>query len=302
MSESFDLESEIVDRVLKIPDDFRDFSVPKAVVKRIFGLDEALRSRLLDLGLPHRGTAHDTRFDPLDLENIGTFLRLPALHWSAMRLWSRSLAKPRSRQQHPACQVKLRWKCPAPGHSGECRFSISPEFNRALGIASLDGKKSMTLDAVIENRSHDFGLSLDPVIREAGTLIYHRLPPQLIDDTGFLSEHRLADCRSATGHLVQIANRSGLNSRPAWGLFMAGPYPIIHAWPEIEQAGAWVPADPFFLATLQQWDVLSGTDWPLSHAPQGVLWRLGVRGGRNFHIVYHGQGGASISLIARWQE
>ncbi|MFD6530881.1 transglutaminase domain-containing protein [Streptomyces sp. NPDC060184] len=289
----------VVDKVLLVPDEHRSFSTGIDEATRLYGIDAETMENLLDVGLPCIGTGPDLLFDALDLQNIGLDLRLPSSQWAGMRLWSRSLRSSR----HFATNIRevgMDCKCPEPGHEGSCDFKLSSRMaDHALTTkgAPKDGK--ILLEAHLSDRSYDFGAAFDPVVGCAQELRFHKLTENLAGDPGFLRETKLADCRSASRHLVRLATEAGFVARPASGIFIGVPYPILHVWFEVEIDSSWIAADPFFLHNLQQWGILRVEDWPLSHSPRNVLWRLNSTYEMNFPLAFHRGQGIPVGMTAR---
>lgn len=282
-----------------VPDAFRRLLCTSAEALRVYGIGPVLLQELMDLGLPHSGHGEATCFDRFDLENIGLDLRLPSKNWSTLRLWARQLTGP-DISDDPSCQVRVSWRCPDPGHDGECRFTLSPQLRAVVGCAAQDMTVagSLTIDGLLEDESCDFGEAFCAVVEAVQALTFHRLPASLAKDEGFLAETRLADCRSATPHLVRVAASAGLAARPASGLFVGVPFPAPHAWLEVKTQERWVAADPFFLMALQRWGVLDAASWPITLSPRKVLWRLDSTASMEVPLVLHGEGRAHISLMA----
>jgi hypothetical protein len=280
-----------------VPAAYKTFQCDAETAGRVFAVDGQLLSVLLDLGLPHEGKGDDRRFDELDLGNISMHLRLPSGHWLATRRWAKSL---RFAQDvgSPSYEFTLKASCPRPGHAGVCDFSIS-RLVEADFTPDGEAADTYTLRANLPPNAHELAGVLDPVVREARRLHFHQVPAQLSKDIGFVRDTGLAQCRTSTHYLVDVAARHGLTVRPAVGLFASAPFSIWHIWLEVLVDDEWHQADPFFLHTLAEWDVLDTGDWPLSCSPRSAVLRLGSATLMEAPMVTHAEEPAPWSVYTR---
>jgi hypothetical protein len=293
------LAREVVSRVLHIPDRYRDFSVLPVAARRVYGIGDAALSMLLDLGLPCRGAGEDAAFDPLDLENTALALGLPSSQMAAMRLWSRSLTGTQVVDRR-LCEMTLSLNCPGAGHEGDCDFSLSPPLAAAMGRDEHLAEHHVVTRVAMSSGIHDFDESFDAVAEEAQRLVFHRIPGALASDLGFLRETGLADCRTASRRLIEVATATGYEARPASGFFIGAPFPCTHAWFDLWVDERWIAADPFFLHTLHRWGILSPADWPVRRSPQGIVWRLELAHELTMPLVRHGNSPMQAVMAARW--
>ncbi|MDN0197619.1 hypothetical protein [Streptomyces sp. S.PNR 29] len=293
------LARDVVTRALKVPDKYRNFSVSPAGAHRVYGISEALLSMLLDLGLPCAGVAEDAAFDPLDLENTASALGLPSSQMAVMHLWARSLARAKALQRE-CCEITLSLNCPEPGHAGDCDFSLSCHLAAALGGPERPEGDHVVARVVMPSEIYDFEAPFDVVAKAAQRLVFHRIPEELGCDLGFLKETQLADCRSASRYLSQVAADVGYASRPASGFFIGAPFPCTHAWFDIRVDDRWTAADPFFLNTLHRWNILTPEDWPVTRSPQNIVWPLEEAHELTMPLVRHGNTPVKAVVAARW--
>lgn len=290
------LELRVMEKILTIPDEYRWFRVRLPQVAK-YGLQGELLEGLLDGGLPHAGRGSDILFDILDLQNIALNLRTYP-YWHAVRLLGKSLNNAKWIDSD-ICEIKLDWSCPKPGHQGDCFFSPTQEAVRLFGddgwdAANAGGKR---IEVHLLDADYYFGDSLLPLVDEARRMEFHKLPDQLAEDLGFLAETGLADCRLATCRLLQVAAEAGLTARPACGFFIS-VFPDYHVWPEIQANDDWKAADPFFLNTLREWEVVDPESWPLLRSPRRVLWRMAARSSY-LPFIMHNERRAKVSLSLR---
>lgn len=293
------LAQEAVLRALKIPDKYRKFSVSPVTARRVYGISDEMLPLLLDLGLPCKGVAEDVIFDPFDLESIALDLGLPSSQLTAMRMWARSL-KGTKVVERGFYEMTLSLHCPEPGHEGDCDFLLSPHLAAALEEDERPDSEHVVVRVAVPSEIFDFDASFDPVAQEAQRLIFHRIPAGLSRDLGFLRETGMADCRSASRHLIRIATGAGLSVRPASGFFVGAPFPSTHAWFEIQVDGRWTAADPFFLNTLHSWNILSPVDWPVTRSPQCIVWHLEQAPELAMPLVRHNDSPIQTVMAARW--
>lgn len=265
----------IVERVKKIPDRYRRFSVPARDAVRVHHFTPALLEHLLDLGLPHSGTGTTRVFDLLDMENIGIELHLPCPRWIAMRWWSRVLpahvvSGPRT------LRLTLGANCPTPSQAHDCEVVLHPGTVVQGEPARISARPPADHHLTLTTRwvAHHFGEPFSPLIAEVTPLVYHRLPQPLTRDPGFVRETGLANCRAASDFLIAAAKRLDLPVRPSAGLFLADLFAVRHWWAEFHDQGRWLPADPFLLSAFARWGVVDPAAWPANRSPSGALWKL----------------------------
>jgi hypothetical protein len=262
----------VVERINRVPDAYRNFTVAADSAALVFGVKDHLMRALLDSGLPHRRTAGQIMLDRLDLENIGLDLRLVCPHRTAMRWWSRTLQEC-DRQTVPRRQVDVALNCPAPGHPGPCRFWLNPRLVELTDDACTRiGPDSYRITLQTKPSIERFGAPFEPLFAEVGNAWFHLLPAELTRDLGFFEETGLADCRLAMHHFARVGQEMGLPVRCAAGIFTVTPYPVTHCWLELRVDDAWVAADPFLINAFHRWGIIDPASWPLNRSPQAVLW------------------------------
>ncbi|MFF9350159.1 transglutaminase domain-containing protein [Streptomyces sp. NPDC014734] len=289
-----------VAKVLLVPGRYRRFSVPRTAARREYGVNGELLDKLLDLGMPSHGTGADITFDSLDLENIALDLRLPSSQVAAMRLWARSLTGPKV-PRLGLCEITLSLNCPEPGHRGNCGFSLSSHLAERMDAPRHPESEQLSFQFFAPAENHDFDADFTPVVSEARSLTFHRIPDELVTDMGFLKETGLADCRSASRRLLDVAEDAGYAARPAAGFFLGAPFPCTHAWFEVRVGERWQAADPFFLDTLHHWGILSPEDWPLTRSPKRIVWRIESEHELSMPLIRHGKRPMAAAVAARWR-
>ncbi|MBR7831787.1 transglutaminase domain-containing protein [Actinospica durhamensis] len=269
------LVAHAVEKTLRIPDSHRDFTVPAADAARVHRFDSGLMEQLLDLGLAHRGSGAERRFDQLDLENIGIDLRLPCPRWTAMRWWSNALP---SRVEPSAMDWTLTLKvaCPTRESAHECDLRYHPAAVSAgePEFALPDSAGEFRIELTTRWTDHRFGEAFTGLFASILPFEFHLMPQVLGHDARFAADTGLADCRQASILLAETASRTGITARRVSGLFLARPFAIWHYWIEVLDGGRWIAADPFLLNAFIRWDVVDAGAWPVDRSPSGVLWRL----------------------------
>lgn len=291
----------IVNRVLKVPDAHRQFVTPPSEARRRFGVEADLLNRLIEMGLPHRGRGDNVRLDALDLENIRMALGLKSPQTTIVRQWSNSLTSSRQ-QERGDCELTIHWRCPQPGHAGECEFVLSEMLASGTRIAIRRDPTQgfVVLRVAPANDGHEFDEKSRTVLAAATTLTFHRLPNALSEDLSFLQRTGLADCQLACLHLLRTASELGVVARPAAGLFIGALFPFEHSWIELEVEHRWVPVDPFFLDTLGRWGLVDPEVWPSNRSPRNILWRLRSALWLGEPFVTHCGLEVPVSMSARW--
>jgi hypothetical protein len=294
----------VVDRILRVPDEHRTFTVPASEALRRFGVDRALLTELIDQGLPCRAAGPELTLDPADLSNVSLGLSLASPQTVIMKRWKKSLVE-QLRHGSGHFELRLSWRCPLPRHAGACEFRVAPEVAGAELGASAD--TSMTILAEPLAEDHDFGPDFDDLVAEARALYFHLVPDGLATDIGFARRSRLADCRLASEYLAEVAADRGLTTRTASGYFVGAPFPTPHAWLEVAVGDRWLPADPFYLNTLRRWGILPAEDGRLRRSPRNLFWRLRDSADIDAPLVrHHRQGSAEgvtapVVVAAQWR-
>ncbi|MEU9095147.1 transglutaminase domain-containing protein [Streptomyces sp. NPDC048428] len=298
--------SEAVARTRTVPNGFRSYTATDDDASRAYAISADLLEELLDLGLPMKTSGRSILLDPVDLENCSTNLRTSSPQWAVMGIWKKHLGSPRG-VDAGTCEVRIAWRCPAPGHQGDCDYLVNQRLTdpQAAHTYHQPSSTTLTITANVAGQAHDFGDSFKEVAGAAQEVTYHKLPDALSSDLRFLQATGLADCRLAGLHLTAVAQEAGFTARPAYGYFLGIPFPAPHAWFEVQVGGQWVGADPFFLNTLHQWGVLDARAWPLTHSPRNALWRTGLTSPStapsHAPLVLHRGLPAPASLMARWR-
>jgi hypothetical protein len=258
----------------RISDRHRQFVAdPGVFVRQRIG--DRLLARLIDHGLPHRGTGQRRRFDPLDAQNLGLLLGLPSPRRISMRWWRKAL---HTGEAHAAQVFTIEIR--STEDAGEAEDGHRYALNPALVATAVAGSVSRDADAfVLRARVHRArgraGPAATALADEVARLQFHLLPRALRTDLAFLARTGLADCHLATLYLVTRATELGLPLRKAEGLFVVYPYATRHCWPEYQAGDEWIAFDPFMLNALARWNVIDPREWPPTRSTQSALWRLG---------------------------
>ncbi|MFD9596424.1 hypothetical protein ACFWA9_27280 [Kitasatospora sp. NPDC059973] len=297
--------TEVVDRILRVPDGHRGFTVPQASLQKVYGVSGDLLEQLLDAGLPHGGTGEERRYDVLDLENVTVELELNSPNWMLMKTLGRAFDGElgRSRNEY---RFRTTGRCPEPGHPGACDFAPSVMLDAASGSGEVtwESPVSFVRRITLPAEEHWFGDTVLPLFTSVERLVFHLLPHDLSTDVGFARETGLADCRLAGHVLLDEAAGTGVRIRGASGLIMSAPFPLQHMWVEIEVDGRWTAADPFFLRTLARWRIVDSRQWPAHRSPGRIYWAIdGAPAPQDITLVTHrGERALSSSRIVDWQD
>lgn len=274
-----------VERVRRVPDKYKFFLCDTHTAAVRYSIKGPLLEELLDLGMPHIGRGGQIFFDDLDLANISLDLQLNSTYCATQRFWSRSMKRARI-NANAVYVFKLSCSCPCPGHDGSCRFTIDERIQERIQVKEQSHGVFVIQGSPV-SQAYEFGSLIEPMVAAALQLKFHLLPTSLTEDTAFLKESQLANCHSATLHLIEVASKHGVVARTAMGLFISLPQSVRHVWLEILVADEWRHADPFFLSTLIRWGIINERDWPLSRSPDLAVFALSS--GQHVHapIIYH---------------
>jgi hypothetical protein len=292
--------AEIVERVRRVPDRYRDYTVPTARAVRIFRTPESVLHELTGLGFPHDAAGGDIRYDRRDLENLVLFRAQPSPQWTALGMLPDALAAG-AREPVVRHTVDVTARCPRPGHPGGCDFAVAgwiadrPPVRSVRVLAPHHVRLELELPGGPARP-----VPLNPAGRalfdQVAALQFHHIPEELAADLAFLGQAGLADCRSANAYLVARAADAGLPARLGVGLFVAPPFSHDHCWTELLVNGEWVPADPFFLAALARWGLTDRREWPIDRSPRGTYWRWPGDGAA---LLTHRGEAVPVSLLTR---
>ncbi|MEV4211231.1 transglutaminase domain-containing protein [Micromonospora sp. NPDC049662] len=266
---------DLVGRIRRVPDTHRQFGDDLAIATRLHRIDPPLLERLLDVGLPHRGTGPDRLFDSLDLENVALDLGLPSPRGRAIRWWSRALVHDKGDLSRLR-SVTVSSRCPDVGHRGVCDFALRQDLARTAvsGRVRASGG-SFQFDVRMTHREVRLGRRFTPLVEQVTPLQFHILPRTLHDDLGFARATQLASCGLATRLTVHLARDLSLPVRSAYGYFMTEPYLTWHTWPEFNIDGEWMAADPFMLNACYRWGLAGSDRWAVTDTVSGLMWTVG---------------------------
>ncbi|MFC5833564.1 transglutaminase domain-containing protein [Nonomuraea insulae] len=268
----------VTECVRRIPDSYRQYSVPAAKARSFFRIPPDVLEGLLDLGLPRGAGGNDMTFDEHDLKSIVFLLRLPSPQLIAFRAMSDALE--RSATGLPARRtVNIQARCPNPGHEGPCDFELSAKAKRHPDVTEIRrvDPRHFAVELLLPGRDPTyfcFTPEQEQLAREVRRMEFLYIPFDLNDDLAFLADSGLADCRLATHFLYTRGRELGVPVRRAAGLFLSKPFSNRHFWVEFKHEGQWLPADPFFLPVLQRLGMLDGSRWPQHRSPLDALWKL----------------------------
>ncbi|MFJ2095258.1 transglutaminase domain-containing protein [Streptomyces sp. NPDC087901] len=271
----------IVERIRRVPDVYRVFRQDTRDAGWHHGIEPPLLEALMEAGLPFRRTGGTVRYDQLDLANASLALRMPSPRYLSMRGWSAAIratantpstltyeveVKPSGRNGDPAAGLGA-----APTTDSRLE-PAAPLLARPECGRSADG--SVTLTRTVHGRSTRVFPEAEAITNLVAPIHFHLIPPELRADLAFLAESRLADCALASTFLVREAGALGLRARRSFGLFLAAPYSIPHAWMELHIDGRWVSFDPHLLNLLCGWGLLPADAWPANRSIGEAAWRL----------------------------
>jgi hypothetical protein len=278
---SEELLTRVLRRVQLVPDRFKVFNEGDVEAKRKHGIDAGLLATLTELGLPAVSTGTGLRYDSLDLANVSLALALPSPRFMAMRGWSAAI-RSASNAKPTTYVLSVEPHCPT-AHEGPCVIEAAPHIREQPEYSrSPEGAITLTRHVPAQlTREFPEAAALTSLIQHVH---FHLLPDELRADVAFLRETHLADCGLAARYLVREATALGLTARLSFGLFIALPYSVPHAWFDLFLDDQWVPFDPHLLNVMTGWGLLPAEQWPPHRSIGGAAWRLSKEG---FQIARH---------------
>lgn len=262
-----DIQSRVMSWVGKVPDEHRDFEVPKDQVLTS-GIKPELLAKLDANGLPSRVVDGTKHYDGFDLSNISLHMSLPSLQKMAMRCWKSAL-----HMADGADELSFRLE-----------YKIEPnELKKGNGplrvLIPFEGRKDAAPSELVW--SGTFVRATRPLLlpTEVADLLhstlegvkFYMLREGLRWQTSFIEKTKLAECGGASKLLCLKASARDIQARQLFGLILAQPYAAPHFWTEFMIDGEWIAADPMLLRVLHMSSGLSPETWPEHRSPGAVL-------------------------------
>ncbi|MFJ3789438.1 hypothetical protein [Kitasatospora sp. NPDC090091] len=264
---------ELVGRIGRVPDRYREFGQTAAEATWQHGIDEALLGTLTELGLPCRPGADGPRYDQLDLANVSLSLALPSARFMAMRGWAAAIRSAARASGATSYTVDVLPACPPGPREHDCNPAAAPLLREQPGFDGPAGGP-FTLTRLVPARPAAVHPELAALTELVAAVHFHYLPAGLRQDVGFLREAALADCGLAATFLAEEALGLGLTARRSFGLFLSAPYSIAHSWLDVRVDDRWVSFDPHLVNLLTGWNLLPAEEWPSYRSIGEGAWRL----------------------------
>lgn len=255
----------------QIPTEVRRYEVTTAAAQQRYGLCPQVLSEAVDAGLPHLAADNDALFDAFDLTNLALCLPLHTPLRSAMNFWNRVLQRPESEDRH--YDVEFYPVCPAPGHRGDCEFTLPTPDQGVITVNRLPaGERAVhTSRVLLRGDWPDLPAEAVELADGLSHIEFVRLPHAIRWDTAFIRRTGIGDCPGIARLIAEEGRRRGLVTRVVFGLIVAPPYSMPHFWPEIKVSGRWVPCDPGLITGLVRWGVIRPRSWPTHRSTGGFL-------------------------------
>ena len=258
----------LIERISRVPHSTREFTVSPDDAMRIFGIDGTALARLANAGLPYEIVGNERKYDEADLHFVGLRLGTAEVALVAARLMAKTL-------------VRLTG-------IGSARFRVAYTYRGAApgrAVVALPGDTSRELwaephaelavvEAPTELNWPEVPPALSAVADAVGRLEWYRLRGDLVGDPDFSYATDLTECLAAAEIVRRRCVAEGYEARASWGLALAAPRSIPHAWTEVHLDGVWRPLDPFLLTLLRDFGGLPPAEWPLSRSPGAILLRV----------------------------
>ncbi|MCV2458431.1 transglutaminase domain-containing protein [Streptomyces sp. ICN988] len=267
--------NDLVEKLGRVPDRYRHFTVTADEARWRHGVDADLLGALTDLGMRCDHVGGAARYDDLDLANASLSLRLPSPRSIVMRGWAAAI-RTRAAARPTTYTVSVGALCQHGPADASCSIEASVHLRDHPGIIAT-GEGPLTLTHHVPAAKPQVYPQLAPFTELIREVRFHLLPDGLRDDVGFLRETGLADCALASAYLVAEAHSRELVARLSYGLFLSAPYSIVHTWVDLHMDGQWVPFDPHLLNFLVGWGLIDADEWPPYRSIPGAACRLGER-------------------------
>jgi len=250
---------DLVERIRRVPDALREFTVGADEACALHGLDSETLANLCDAGFPLSGQRHSARYDAHDLANAALHLGRRSIQRRAMVSWRQTLEEAARR---PVARYRI--TCPAGAWR---RFALES----AESVAGGPSAAKETVRLALASAAPTMPAHVKAVADGLGDLQFFTLPHRLRGDTGFGRQARMAGCGMAARLLVDDLRQAGAEARVRSGLLLAVPISTPHSWIETVVNGTWVAYDPHLLRVLVRHAALDPQRWQTTQSPQCIL-------------------------------
>jgi hypothetical protein len=264
---------QIIDKLSRVPDVLRRFSVSSEWAVAAAGLPSELLQRLVAGGMPWVGEPADPLFDAGDLTTVSLALGLNSTRRDAMVFWIRTLDRVRrGRVTHETRYVA---DCQAPGHSGPCQWRLHLPSLLSVELFTPPVGLDEPLTVASDEPASRAPAHIRRILRKYDDVSFHLLPMAARWDLDLVRRRRIAECSAVARVVVADALETGVPARLSFGLIVAPPYSTTHCWPEFEVGDRWIPYDPLMLRSLRAWGIPGAQSLHPMTSPAGLYHRLG---------------------------
>ena len=247
-----------LDRLFRIPPEFRDETVEWSRARDLLGGGDSLLQTLVDHGLPHSDSSGQIRFDRLDLINLSLYsgsgtsgaevAMKYALRW--MHDAPETLYTPRK------WNFSIEVSCPHPEGCGDEERSwdiARPEPDRYGGRTETlsVAKDGAAVEAVLVSNGAQRPLRSarlrEIALEYSEGYRWIQIPEQLQWQSELLLSHGIAPCIPASLDMAEKCRAAGFEARTRRG-WILGMLDIVHSWLEVvDEDGLVKTVDPAFL-------------------------------------------------------
>ena len=267
----------VVGRALEFPDRLRVFDLDVEHAARRYRIPRDVLARLIELGMPSRGTVEHLLVDRLDIENVAIELPVPSPQRSVMRGWAAAIERSASQPEN-SYTIQIRVDCANPEHGRRCDLAIDPVLLAAAERCETLSHGVFRAVFAARPRYRPVSSLIDAVADMAQELTFRVIernsPPRQNGPIG-----RFADCRTATSYIADRCRAEGIPARAQTGLLVITPFPMPHYWIEVLVDEEWVAIDPFMVKSLVEWGILDGSQWSIGRTLSPVLVPISTSGG-----------------------
>jgi hypothetical protein len=257
-----------IQRLSRIPDKYRKFSIGAEGARRSYGIKEELLNEFARLGLSKKNGGKDALYDVYDLNNISLHFKIPSLQRMAMRSWSSMLRRSEVTAEISAEISFVPEKTEA---MEQCLYKILLPQKGRVEMMGTPGESVIEIIEKTRSNWPAFPPEIKDLLAQIDDLDFFMLPEQIRWDVDFINETKMSECGGASKQLILKAKERNIPARQRFGLLVAQPYSTGHYWVELLVNDVWVPADPLLIKVILMTTALDAEKWTYDKSPGAVF-------------------------------
>jgi hypothetical protein len=266
--------SEVIDRLLQIPVECRNFNIDESKACSEYRFTPDILDFLKNKGISHRLEDGAYAFCHLDLITMGYYMRIPTRLNLVFRTWGGSLKKYKHHKSIDASFDII----PIDGSIDDDQtyeFEIlTPQINR-LKVTGQNNQALMHFDIQRNNTRVEFSSELRDVIDKVLQFDFFMLPEDVRWDLDFILKTKMADCGGSSKYCHALLKEKGFEARHCFGIVLAEPFGSGRYFTEVRLNDRWVAIDPHLIKLLRGLSSLKNDDWSCNRSPGEVMLPLG---------------------------